>query len=198
MRRSFLNRYNILAIPNGIDLEVFKPTDSDFKKKKGITDKKMILGVANVWSKRKGFNDILRLRDILSDDYCIVLVGLSQEQINSLPKGIIGIQRTANIRELVEIYSSADVFINPSYEETMGMVTAEALACGTPAVVYNKTAVPEIVDTNSGIVVEAGDISEFSNAVKKIIANPFDFTGAVKRAETYEKKTQYEKYIRLY
>ena len=185
-------------INNGIDLSVFKPTDSSFRERYGLQNKKIVLGVANVWIQKKGYDDILKLSKMLSQEYQIVLVGLTREQISNLPDNVLGIERTQNTRQLVEIYSAADVFINPSYEETMGLVTAEALACGVPAVVYDQTAVPEVVDGRSGVIVPAGDVKEMSIAIHAVLKNREKFSNTRKRAERYEKKKQYMKYIDLY
>ena len=198
VRSSFLGIYNVKAINNGVDLNVFKPTESNFRKEYSLENKKIVLGVANVWIKKKGYDDILSLSEMLDDQYKIVLVGLTRDQIEKLPKKIVGIERTESVKRLVEIYSAADVFINPSYEETMGLVTAEALACGTPAVVYDKTAVPEVVDNLSGVVVEAGNIEMLCREIKNVINNRNKYGGARERAFIFEKEKQYGKYLALY
>ena len=144
VENSFLKDYPITVINNGIDLNVFKPTPSDFREKNGLTDKVIILGVANVWEQRKGFGDFIKLSEIIDDKYRIVLIGLSDKQLKRLPKNVIGIKRTDSLTELAEIYTAADVLFNPSVEETFGMTVVEAMACGTPAIVYNATALPEL------------------------------------------------------
>lgn len=195
---SFLGCYKVQTISNGIDLSVFRPTNSTFREMYGLQRKKIVLGVANVWIKKKGYEDILALSKILGHDYQIVLVGLTHEQISVLPNNILGIERTQNIKQLVEIYSAADVFINPSYEETMGLVTVEALACGTPAVVYDQTAVPEVIDNQCGVIVPAGNINELSLGIQKIIENKAKFANTRDRAKEFDKVKQYMKYIELY
>ena len=97
----------------------------------------MILGVANVWDQRKGLKYFLELADILENDEIIVLVGLTKKQVESLPANIIGITRTNNIQELVEIYSAADVFVNPTLEDNYPTVNLEAQACGTYVVTFD-------------------------------------------------------------
>lgn len=137
VRQSFLGKYHVRAIPNGIDTKVFKPTESDFRRKYNLEDKKIILGVAAEWTKRKGLTDFIKLSSMLTNEYKIVLVGLSDKQLKNLPENILGLKKTSSIQELVGIYSTADVFVNPTYEETFGLTTVEAQACGTPAIVYN-------------------------------------------------------------
>lgn len=152
-RESFLGEYPVEVVYNTIDTDVFTPTPSDFRKKYGLEDKKVILGVANVWMPSKGLKDFYRLREMLDDSYVIVLVGLSKKQMDELPKGIIGLMRTNSVSELVEIYTAADIFVNPSLEETFGMTTVEACACGTNAIVYEDTACEEIAKMYEGIQV---------------------------------------------
>ena len=134
--QSFLSEYQTVVINNGIDLSVFKPTESDFRERFGLTDKKIILGVASVWEKRKGFNDFLELAKLIDDSYRIVLVGVNDKQLKMLPSSVIGIKRTNNVKELAEIYTAADVLFNPTYEDNYPTVNLEAQACGTPVITY--------------------------------------------------------------
>lgn len=165
---SFLREYKTVVIPNGIDLDIFKPTKSDFKEKMNLQDKKIILGVANIWNKRKGLEDFIKLSKILEDSYQIILVGLNDKQMKILPNNIIGIKRTDSVKELIEIYSAADVFINPTYEDNYPTVNLEALACGTPIITYRTGGSVEAVADGNGIIVDKGDINEMVLAIKKI------------------------------
>ena len=158
-----------------------------------------MLAVSFVWNKEKGLDDLIELsKKIDKDKYVMVIVGLSAKQIETLllPSTIIAIERTSNIDDLVELYSLSDVFLNPSYQETMGMVTAEAIACGTPVIVYDKTAVPEIVDPQSGFVVEAGDITAMKEKIEKAL--DLNKENISKCAMKFEKNNQYEKYYTIY
>lgn len=194
VKESFLQDYPIYVIPNGIDLDVFKPTESDFREKYGLVDKKIVLGVANVWGKSKGLSDFIKLSKMLDDRYQIVLVGLTEKQIAALPKNILGITRTNSTKELAEIYTAADVLVNPSVEETMGLVTVEAMACGTSVITYDLTAVPEVVG-NSGYVVRAGDVRRISELLDLDIKSTWSCIG---RAKLFDKKTRYMQYLSLY
>lgn len=140
---SFLREYPIKVINNGIDIDVFKPTKSDFRDKYNIKDKKIVLGVASPWSKRKGFDDFIKLSKILDANFVIVLIGLSNVQIVSLPSNIIGISRTENQTELAGIYSTADILFNPTYEDNYPTVNLESIACGTPVLTYDTGGSPE-------------------------------------------------------
>lgn len=195
-KQSFMGKYDILPIPNGVDLEVFKPTEGDFRKRYGLEGKKIILGVASAWAKSKGADVFSELSQNLDEDYKVVMVGVSDALAATLPKEILTIPKTLNIRELAEIYTAADVFLNPSRQETMGLTTVEAMACGTPVVTSNLTAVPEVVDEKSGIVCENLEIDTIKAAIFEVLSR--DYPNTRSRAEKYEKAQQYDKYLREY
>ena len=193
--QSFLSKYPVMAIPNGIDLDVFKPTSSDFREKNGLVGKKIILGVASAWGPKKGLFDFVELSKQLDDDYKIVLVGLTEQQKKDLPSNILKITRTNDIHELAEIYTAADVFLNPSREETMGLTTVEAMACGTPVVVSNCTAVPEVVNLECGTILESLSPENIKKGIKETLLKrkPCLFD-----VEKFEKRKRYTEYIDLY
>lgn len=137
VKQSFLKEYPVQVIHNGIDTDIFKPTPSNFREKYHLENKKIILGVASTWDRRKGLDDFVKLAEMLDDTYRIVLVGLSEKQLKQMPQNIIGIMRTNNTKELAKIYTAADVFLNLTYEDNYPTVNLEAQACGTPCVTYN-------------------------------------------------------------
>ena len=146
----------------------------------------MILGVSSQWNNKKGYDQFLSLAQRLDENAVIVLVGVSQTQKEALPANVIGITRTENQHQLAQIYSAADVLINLSLEETFGLVVAEAMACGTPAIVLNSTACPEVVDTDTGIVIEPNDAAQLDRALAQLRkAGKRTYTeSCVRRAQT--------------
>lgn len=197
VKESFFKGKRIEVIHNGIDLRVFKPEPS-----KG-SGKFNILAVSNVWPSYKGGADIFKLREMLPmEDYDIMMVGLSEEQVKSLPAGIKGIQRTQNVQELVELYSEVDVLINPTYADSFPTVNLEALACGTPVITYRTGGSPEAVDENTGSIIEQGDIAGMCTKIREYKSEGFKQHHSVdcrKRAEEYfDKDKCFEKYIDLY
>jgi len=167
VKRSFLKDYPVQVVYNTINQEIFKPTAGNLRQKYGLEEKKIILGVASVWDARKGLQDFLELRTLMDDRYALVLVGLNQKQIQALPSGILGIPRTNSMEELAQWYTAADVFVNPSTEETFGMTAMEARCCGTEAVVYQDTACEEIVEKFGGIAVPRG-ASQLKEAIENL------------------------------
>jgi glycosyltransferase involved in cell wall biosynthesis len=203
VQESYLSEYPIQIINNGIDINEFYPLpeSSEVRTKYRITEKFMLLGVATAWNSGKGLNDYFKLRQVLSDDYTIVLVGLTKKQKELLPPGIIGIERTNDVKELAALYSAADIILNLSYQETFGMTTVEGFSCGTPGIVYNSTASPELITPQTGLIVEPGNIKQLVDAIKTITNNGRKYYSANcrKRAEIYyNKDDRYDEYIQLY
>lgn len=165
---SFLGCYPVVRVYNGIDYQIFRPLPSDIREKLGVGDNKMILSVSDGWNERKGFQRLLDLAKNAPADWRFVIVGLDSDQIPKLPENCIGMERTWNQEELVQIYTAADVFYNPSVEETFGLVTAEAVACGTPAVVMDSTACPEPLD-GCGVVLKTHETQEALEAVAELL-----------------------------
>jgi glycosyltransferase involved in cell wall biosynthesis len=203
--KSFFKETPCNVIQNGIDLEIFKPSSEEDKKsclrKYNITADFIILGVASKWSTRKGFDDFISLALLLPDDCTVLLVGLSKKQISILPQNIIGISRTNAINDLVLLYSSADVFINPTWEDSFPTVNLEALACGTPVVTYNTGGSVEPITSETGYIVEQGDIEGLLQAIKTIKHNEKHFysDNCRKRAVSlYNKRERYNEYLTLY
>ena len=157
VRDSYLNEYPITVKHNQVNNEVFKYTESDFRKRYNIDDKIVILGVSAVWSNNKGLDEFIELAQMLDDRYVVVLVGMKKRQIKKYSTSIMGLPRTNDQRMMAEYYSSADYFVNASKEETFSMTTLEALSCGAKVIVYRGTACEEVVEMyGSGKVVDFG------------------------------------------
>ena len=201
---SFFKKYPIRVIQNGIDVNDFTPSYKDFtdvKTKYKISSNFIILGVAGIWEKRKGLDEFIKLNNLLPYEYCIVLVGLNKKQIKKLPKGIIGIQRTENLNELAKLYSLADVFVNPTLEDTFPTTNLESLACGTPIVTYRTGGSVESVSEDTGFVVDKCDVKSLLNSINIIKRNGKDYYSDAcrKRAvNLYDRENKFQEYINLY
>lgn len=167
VKESFLKEYPCEVKHNTIDTNVFKPTPSDFRERYGLKNKFVILGVANSWEKRKGLKDFIKLSEMLSSDYMIVLVGISEKQIKKLPPNIIALERTDNVQELVMIYSAADVYLNLTYEDTFPTTNLESQACGKPVITYRTGGSVESVPQEN--IIEPGDLETLINLLHKLI-----------------------------
>lgn len=167
---SYLNKYSVEVINNGINTNVFKIIDKEnlkFRKKYHLEEKKIILGVATPWSKRKGFDDFIELSKIIDNNYQIVMVGLNKKQLKNLPDNILGLARTDNVEELVDIYNSSDILFNPTYEDNYPTVNLEAIACGTPVITYNTGGSPESAKLY-GYIVEKNRVEKIPTLLNSI------------------------------
>lgn len=195
VRKSFLAQYQVKVIHNGIDTSQFYPMENDTREFFGIGDKFMLLGVSTSWDEMKGYTDFLKLADMLGDEYQIVLVGLTKTQKEKLPKRIIGIERTNSVKELAQIYSSADLFLNLSYCENYPTVNIEATACGTPILTYKTGGSPESAGKEA-IVVERGDVNAVANAIINY-KNSGIQRGAVIRRSELDKEATVNSYTQI-
>lgn len=199
VKESFLKDYDVKVINNGIDLEVFKPTESDFRKKHGLENKKIVLGVAFGWGKRKGLDVFIKLASELPSDYQIVLVGTDDETDKQLPSNIISIHRTSNQKELAEIYSASDVFANPTREDTFPTVNMEALACGTPVVTFRTGGSPEIIDEASGAVVDVDDFDSFKyEIIRACEGEAYTSNVCIERAKCFDMYDKFKQHYDLF
>ena len=198
-RQSFLKDYSVTQITNGIDLSVFKPVESDFKSRIGCEGKKLVLGVSSGWSNKKGLDVFIELEKRFDDNYVFVLVGTSDSVSRRLPSGIISVPKTNSAEELARIYSAADVFVNPTREDTFPTVNIEALACGTPVVTFNTGGSPEIVDQSCGSVVACNDTDELEKEIKRVcVQMPYSPEDCVKRASAFDMNSKFKEYVKLY
>ena len=157
LKESFFAAYDVVVEHNSINTEIFKPTPNDLATQLGLEGKFIVLGVANIWTKEKGFDDFIRLRSVLDDSFALVMVGLTKQQIRALPKGILGVAKTESPSMLAQYYSAAQVFFNPTYQDNYPTVNLEAEACGTPVVCYNVGGCRETIQLEESCVVDSFD-----------------------------------------
>lgn len=203
VKKSFLSKNRIYCILNGVDIEVFHPTNNEkaTRKEYGLEEKKVLLGVATAWGPRKGWKDYIRLSQLLPNDYKIVMVGVTDQQAKELTSSILAIKRTESVQKLADLYSVADVVLNLSDEESFGLTTAEGFACGTPSIVYNCTASPELITSETGRVVEKGDTDSLCYAIYTMTSlgkQHYAEKCRERAVEFYDKNKNYKQYIELY
>lgn len=167
VKQSYLAEYPIEVVYNTIDNNIFSRTKSNFRQKHHLDEKIIVLGVASIWSKSKGLFDFIELAQKIDNRYSIVMVGLNDEQLKMLPPQIIGIKRTNDAKELAEIYSSADIFFNPTHADTYPTVNLEAQACGTYVITYDVGGAAETIHPNMGVAIPVGELDAAVCAIKE-------------------------------
>lgn len=200
VRQSFLKENKIQVISNGIDFKVFYPRKTkEVMQEYGIPeDKKIILGVASIWEERKGLKDFSDLAKQIEENFMIVLVGLNKQQISKLDSNMIGIERTENQEELAQLYSNATVFLNTSKEETFSLVTVEAIACGTPVIALDSSAVKELINEKTGIVLHNPATTDYIAAIKDIANREYDKEELRQNVSSYCTENMVSKYLEIY
>lgn len=191
VKESFLKQYPVKVINNGIDTQIFKPRSSEFREKHNLQGKKIILGVASEWTERKGLNDFVKLSNIVTEDVKIVLVGLNKKQINDMPKNILGITRTNNAVELAQIYSTADIFFNPTYEDNYPTTNLESLSCGTPIFTYKTGGSPECIKDGTSHLT---NFEDFSLNYKKYLNEKYE----INKDTDYSTDRMINEYLKIY
>ncbi len=203
VKSSFLNKYDIVTINNGINLDAFKPMTISNNMKHGVLEKIpensfIVLGVANVWTEKKGFSFFLKLAKMLSEKDTIILVGLNEKQLEKIPSNIIGIEQTDSVSELAMLYSLADLYINFTLEEVLGLTNIEALACGTPVLTFNSGGSPECIDDTCGYIIERGDLHAVLESINKVKNSLSTKNACIRRAKQFKASDKFEEYFSLY
>lgn len=202
MRQSFMKDCRFRVIHNGINLDVFIPYESDdIRYKYHIYKEHVLLAVASIWSREKGFDDLLHLSSMLRSDEVLVMVGVTEEQRRRLPKNVVGICRTSNVNELAQLYSLADVFLNPTWQDNYPTVNLEAIACGTPVVTYRTGGSVEAVTECTGMIVGQGDVQGMLHAARTMSSRGKAYYREHCRdyaLRHFGKDARYADYLRLY
>lgn len=198
VKKSFLSKYDIKLIHNGIDLSNFEITPGNFRMNKNLVDKKIILGVASVWDERKGLVYFNQLAKKLDNSFKIVLVGVDKKQMKKLDKKILAISRTNNIKELATIYTAADIFVNPTLEDNFPTTNIEALACGTPVITFDTGGSPESLNKETGIIIDKGNFKGLYASILNFNYDKKNSKECRNQAKKFEKTDIYNKYLTLY
>ena len=199
VKQSFLSEYPVRVINNGIDLGTFHPTNGGMTDRYGLMGHYIVLGVASPWCERKGLDIFLWLANELDDRFQIVLVGTDAAVEKTLPKSVLAVRRTESKEELAALYTAADVFVNPTREDTFPTVNIEALACGTPVVTFSAGGSPEIPDGSCGVAVDREDREKLKEEIIRVCEQkPFLLEDCQRRAERFSEKAMTAAYIRLY
>lgn len=195
--KSFLNKYPITVVNNGISLDAFKPTESDIRKEMGIEDKFVILAIVNNLAGTKGGQYLPELAKYLKEDECIVLLTLGDAG-EDLPANIYLAPKTSDPEKLARLYTMADVFVNPSLQETFSLINLESIACGTPVVTFDSGGGLESQSEKTGVAVKRADVKGMYEGIERVRRGEFKKEDCIQRAREFDYKLKYEQFIDIY
>lgn len=199
IEQSFLKEYSVRVINNGINTNVFFPLKNRFREKNQLENRYIVLGIAYAWNEKKGLDVFVELAKGLPEKYVIVLVGTDEKVDKLLPKKIVSIHRTQSQKELAEIYSAADVFVNPTREENYPTVNMEALACGTPVITFDTGGSAEMINEKCGSVIPYNDVDKMEQEIRyRCEKKPFLRSDCLEQAKKFDEKDRYKEYLELY
>ncbi len=208
VEQSFMGEYHTVVVPTGIDTDIFHPVAEErsddnlvfrLRNSLNLRNKNVLLGVANPWRTRKGLMQFVNLSKLINERCVIVLVGLNDEQLSSLPESIIGIGHTDSPEELAALYSMADIYVNLTLEDTFPTTNLEAIACGTPVITYRSGGSSETIDDTCGISVERNSVQGVVAAIDTILSQKgiaYTKEDCLKRAALFAREVRFEEYIR--
>ena len=198
VKASFLGQYETKVIYNGIDKDKFYKEPHIRKE-----SKKVILGVANIWEKRKGLNYFLQALERLDEHYQGVLVGINPRQSRKIRKKFPEsklrlIHHTQDIKELRELYNEADVFVNPTLEDNFPTTNLEAMACGLPVVTFDTGGCAEAVLGTEGRVVPKKDVDALVTAIQFVCGKNAGEQNGQRCTKIFDNKKMLQEYMELY
>ena len=170
---------NIHLVPFGVDLSIFKPTDSKkIKENLGIPEDNIVLGFRAQEGPWKGLEYIKACLRLIEDSSKITLLifyqtGLLDEFQNKFQ--IVELGWIATDNEMSDAYNATDIFLMPSAAESFGMMAMEAMCCGKTVIGMSGTALEETImaERGAGVVVPQGDIDAMFQQLDSLIKNKY-------------------------
>lgn len=191
-----LSNAQFCTILNGVDTKLFSPIHSN--RQAHFT----VMVMANKWFLPENKKLRQGLVSWLGPEFHLKIIGCSNEQLSKYENSdyLKYYGYTNNREELAEHYRTADVFLNITFIDTLPTVNMEAICCGTPVITYRSGGSPELViEGITGYVVDQNDISGVKIALQKIKNGVIDRNECARIGKkTFDKTTNYQKYINLY
>lgn len=207
VQQSFLGCYNAYYMPHGLDVNAYRPcVDADERiallrrlKLWEVHTKYLLVSVSDLWEPRKGLEDLMDLKEALGKDYCVVAVGLDEDQRAAVPEGsIITLEAFGNIADLCNLYTSADLVVCLSHAEAMAMRPLQAMACGTQVLSWDVTAMPEVITEEVGLTAEYRNINDAAEKVRLLCENPRSPEDCRRKALEFEAGYRNRQFVYLY
>jgi glycosyltransferase involved in cell wall biosynthesis len=170
---SIFRGYKIHAIPNPIDIELFKPTTFENQNKKII-----LFAAMKISDERKGWTYLLEALNYLSfsiefNNVELLIMGhVDEKDLKNIPFNYTCTGYLSNVTQIIETYQKATVFAMPSLEDNLPNTIMEAMACGTPSVGFNQGGIPEMIThLKNGYVADYKSSEDFANGLKYVLTS---------------------------
>nr|WP_280115277.1 glycosyltransferase [Enterococcus casseliflavus] len=157
-----------------------------------LEDKKILLGVANIWEPRKGLNTFNNIAQGISDEFQVILVGKIPAGVKIHSK-IIVLDQVNSTEELRKIYSSAYIFINPTSVDNYPTTNLEASACGVPIITSSVGGTPETIQKGRGIIFQ-----NFDDLLNKISFLGWFNENIEFDSKKIDKEVSFKKYLEVF
>lgn len=197
-KNSFLGKFPVTVINNGVNTQIFRPTESDVFDEIRKNHSFITISAAATWGKAKGYDILLEIAKKMPPYVHMVVVGVTKELKDSMPPNMTGVLKTNDAYELARLYSAADVFVNPTRNDTFSMVNVEAFSCGIPVITSDAGGTKETISPESGTVVKSEDCDAFCRAILSYAENAPSKEAVLKHAERFSSKVMTENYLNLY
>jgi len=172
-----VSHLRVHKIPFGVDFGVFAPRDSRAcKKALGIPDESIVIAFRSTAYEFKGLRHIVACLERLETTRPITLLTFNEKGLLTAVAGrypMVELGWVQDERLMSQAYGAADLFLMPSVQEAFGMMAMEAMACGKPVIVFDGTALPEVVhaEEGGGVVVPQGDTDALLAAIRRLVEN---------------------------
>ena len=200
---------------NGVDCSVFKPgiPKEDAIKKYGLEGRKVIFTICRLEPQKGLMYMVSALRKLIKKDksYVWVLAGTGSQQAvfealsrdPRLRKNIVFIGKKMTEPEVTQLYSACDLFVLPSVWEPFGIVVCEAMAVGKPVVTTTAGGLPEIVTSQTGILVPPKSGEALYRAIMTMFSNPqkmrrMGVAGMARARSNFTWDKTAQNYVKLY
>lgn len=171
-KSQLLKRFKHELIPNGLDLQIFKPTDQEASRKiLGLPlDKKIVLFIADsVDNQRKGFTYLREaLNTIPTDNVALAVVG--RGFFEQMPCPTYPLDFIFDDRLLATVYDAVDVCVVPSLEDNMPNTVLEAMACQTATLAFAVGGIPEMIKSQkNGLLARPQDSEDLAQKLRFLL-----------------------------
>ncbi len=173
VKDSYLKNFNAIVVPNGVDVNLFKPVDNkkELREKYDLPVNKKIVFFSAVGfkEKRKGINHVIEISRLLKNKN-VLFLGAGKGNIPNA-ENIYNFGYVSDKKTMADLYALSDIYIFPSLAEIMPLSVLEAMASGLPVVGFEIGPMKELISRKEGILTQVNDSESLAESIKEILEN---------------------------